>query len=464
MSQGWPDMNESLSLSRMRASGVALTAGETVAIVQQLITSGDRETDHGSDVMPLDHILITEDGHVIGRAGADVRSIPAIGRLLEQLLPVGGRQGVSGGLRYVIARALGEVEAPPFQSLEELARALVRFESGDRVATVRDVFARAAGRACSDFVDNPFTGLERRRASPASDELRRLLRDADRELFERRSEPFERRCEPMTPPAQAASGTAPPPVIAEGLSRQTTWLGAAGGALAALLCVGLGWLGLHVSRNARPAVDATLPFRSAAMLPGSAAQAATSGRTAGAAPSQGGASPEVPSLPASHRSTDGERGLRGARPEPLYPASTSLSATPAIIEVVGSPFERRPWRALLFSVGPGIHASAIGIDDRILLADLEECAGELWVGRVKPHTDSIFLGVGANDRISPTRLVTLKEALRPGGTLWIIHRLNHPLGREGITAVGRQAGLRYVNAIMISPDKLAQQFLKVERG
>src|SRR5580704_11075817 len=175
MSQGSPDMNECLSLSRMRASGVALTPGETVAIVQQLITSGDRETDHGSDVMPLDPILITEDGDVIGRAGADARSIPAIGRLLEQLLPVGGRQGVSGGLRYVIARALGEVEAPPFQSLEELARALVRFESGDRVALIRDVFARAAGRACSDIVDNPFAGLERRRASPASDELRRLL-------------------------------------------------------------------------------------------------------------------------------------------------------------------------------------------------------------------------------------------------------------------------------------------------
>jgi hypothetical protein len=117
-----------------------------------------------------------------------------------------------------------------------------------------------------------------------------------------------------------------------------------------------------------------------------------------------------------------------------------------------------------FSIRPGIHASAIGIDDRILLADLEECVGELWIGRVKPQNDSIFLGVAAKDPISRTRLATLKEALKPRGALWIIHRVNHPLGRKGIVALGLEAGFRHVRAFMISPGHVAQLFVRIERG
>src|SRR5262249_2093850 len=68
-------------------------------------------------------------------------AVSEIAALLETLIP-SGTPRVSGPLRYAIARGLLEVDAPPFDSLEEFSRTLERFERGDRTTVVRELVRR----------------------------------------------------------------------------------------------------------------------------------------------------------------------------------------------------------------------------------------------------------------------------------------------------------------------------------
>lgn len=185
-----------VSLSRLSALGVTPAADESVAIVQQLIANADRETDDPGVILPsLDQVFITQNGQVISGGGDGALSILAIARLLEQLLPEPGRRGVPGGLRYVLARALGQTEALPFQSLDELSSSLMLFESGERVEIVRDLFARAV-RPALDIVDRPFTALEQRSGPLHVDAPDQLLHDPDRDQRRRRRAPLRAERQP----------------------------------------------------------------------------------------------------------------------------------------------------------------------------------------------------------------------------------------------------------------------------
>jgi hypothetical protein len=108
--------------------------------------------------------------------------------LVQTLLPPGSMH-VPGGLRYAIARALLEVDAPPFDSIEDFSRALERFERGHRRDVVRGARARSTGeRVALPFV-RPYSVAasgDRRRTPPSPTVLRRELREADRLLYERR--------------------------------------------------------------------------------------------------------------------------------------------------------------------------------------------------------------------------------------------------------------------------------------
>jgi hypothetical protein len=143
--------------------------------------------------------------------GFDVApAVSEVAILLQAMLASAAR--VPGGLQYAIARALLEVDAPPFDSLAEFSRALARFEQGDRRAAVRsllgrhlmahrfasDMPSRAAGAAAAvgsspgvvepaaPSVGKPASrpAADRRRIAPQVTELRRHLRDADQRLFE----------------------------------------------------------------------------------------------------------------------------------------------------------------------------------------------------------------------------------------------------------------------------------------
>jgi hypothetical protein len=167
-----------VSLADLRRAGIAIRADEAVAIALKLI--------HDRRLLPpvapagppsLNSVCIGDDGSV-GCRGCDATpGVAEIAILLEELLPEGAR-GVPGALRYIVARALHDVDAPPFDSLAALSAALSRHEHGDRDATIRRLAARAgAAFAQSDRSD------ERRRGRSTPGDYRRLLREADEKLY-----------------------------------------------------------------------------------------------------------------------------------------------------------------------------------------------------------------------------------------------------------------------------------------
>jgi hypothetical protein len=150
-----PLVAEQLSVAELQARGVSLVADEAIAIVQALLTGGMAGTDPQRPLGPPSPstILVGADGSVVLRGCGVEPSVAEIGALLHQLLRP-GRQRVPGALRYAIARAMREVLAPPFETLEELSRALARFEPGDRRETLRLLFARAsAAPGSADSID-----------------------------------------------------------------------------------------------------------------------------------------------------------------------------------------------------------------------------------------------------------------------------------------------------------------------
>jgi hypothetical protein len=85
---------------------------------------------------------------------------------------------VPGGLRYALARALLDVDVPPFDSLDDFSETLARYERGPREQAVRRVLDRLHGRRALV----PVAIVERRRRLPST-ELRRALREADARLY-----------------------------------------------------------------------------------------------------------------------------------------------------------------------------------------------------------------------------------------------------------------------------------------
>ena len=109
---------------------------EAVAIAQQLIDCGGAAPSAGN-------VRLDGQGgvHCIGSDATP--GVYELAIFLQTLLPF-DRIGIPGGLRYVIARGLHEVEARPFDSVDELSRALERFERGDRRTVVKSLVQRAS--------------------------------------------------------------------------------------------------------------------------------------------------------------------------------------------------------------------------------------------------------------------------------------------------------------------------------
>jgi hypothetical protein len=177
------------SLREIINRGVELKWFEAVAIAQQLIASiaAGVQPAVAGDVRPtsplgppsLDNVRLTPDGSVVCRACARTPAVSEIAVLLEAMLPRRRTPAAPGALRYTIARALLEVDAPPFDSLAELSAALTRLEQGERSGVLRDLSARAAAMPSKVVA---FDGERRRRAISAT-ELRRQLRQADEALY-----------------------------------------------------------------------------------------------------------------------------------------------------------------------------------------------------------------------------------------------------------------------------------------
>jgi hypothetical protein len=176
------------SIAEWQAAGVVFEAEEAVAIAQQLITSlreappGDAAHAPFGPPSP-DNVFLEADGSVVCCSCRVTPAVSEIGIFLEQLLAHGSPR-VPGALRYTLARALMNVDVPPFDSVDELSRDLSRHERGSRADIVRRALARAHGSRA--LVVTPV--VERRRHGRAVTTLRRELREADVRLYQQNAE------------------------------------------------------------------------------------------------------------------------------------------------------------------------------------------------------------------------------------------------------------------------------------
>jgi len=191
----------SVSLAALRDAEITLRPHEAVAIAQLLIhhpeaSAAVARPPYGPPTP--ESVEVDSDGTVVCTCSASTPAVSEVAILLHALLPPDTTRA-PGGLRYAIHRALLEVEAPPFDSIEDFSRALARFERGDRAEVVRGLVERAMAPTAAfngperfapipipiskrEAAKNP--RVERRRAGPGADELRRQLREADRQFYE----------------------------------------------------------------------------------------------------------------------------------------------------------------------------------------------------------------------------------------------------------------------------------------
>lgn len=214
-------MSPAVSVAELLSLGVQFDPHEAVALVLELISHLEHQD--GQTLTPVvapaaGTVRLGSDATVLCDGCAGTPTVAEIGALLDSMLPAEGR--VPGALRYAIARARGEVDAPLFMSLEEFASALKRFEKGRRDEVLGALYARSSVAQRkprpSESPAAQIAQVERRRNMPTATELRKRLREADRELYEMqvmRAEPVvsavhftDLAIRPEAPPA-----IAPPP-------------------------------------------------------------------------------------------------------------------------------------------------------------------------------------------------------------------------------------------------------------
>jgi len=230
------------SIAELKALGIIFRAEEAVAIVQQLIHNvpdDDCRVEPPFGPPSADGVLIDDAGLVTCRTCETTLGVSEIAIFLEQLLPAGTPR-VPGALRYMIARALHDVEAPPYDSLEQFSEDLARFESGDRVAVIRAMVERMSSTA---LVRTQAAYEDRRRRMPTASDFRRELRAADAQLYAQRQ--ALRALPPAPPPS--------PPLPAPPAERRRTATIAAG-IMAGVTLIGAGEV-MHI--RSTPASEAT---------------------------------------------------------------------------------------------------------------------------------------------------------------------------------------------------------------
>ena len=202
-----------VSLAELLARGVAVQPREAVAIAQELTVESrtrTRAAPPSSGPLTPDTVHLDRDGSVVQIGSAELPGLSEVAQFLQTLL--GSAAKVPGALRYTVARALLEVDAPPFESLADFSRTLTRFEPSDRRGALRDLFERytSATKAESTLTpsDSSRKGVppevtvsvplharrsaavqmtpthDRRRIPAQVAALRRQLREADQRLFE----------------------------------------------------------------------------------------------------------------------------------------------------------------------------------------------------------------------------------------------------------------------------------------
>jgi hypothetical protein len=167
-------MTTIISIAELQDAGVTLRADEAVAIAQKLIHEGPALPAQPPFGPPsAANVCLCDDGSVTCRGCEMTPTVSEIAIFVQSLLRADATH-VPGGLRYAIARALLDVDAPPFESLAEFSEALARYECGKRSDVIRRLIERSQTAG----------GKDRRRAAVSATDLRRQLREADERLYE----------------------------------------------------------------------------------------------------------------------------------------------------------------------------------------------------------------------------------------------------------------------------------------
>jgi hypothetical protein len=183
-------METTITLADIRSQNVRIHPHEAVAVAQSLMRDlgdlGEARSPYGP--LSLDTVAVDTKGKLHCRGTAATPSVPEVAILLQALL-ADGEARVPNALRYTLSRALHEVEAPPFDSIDEFAAALERFERGapsDVLARLFDRTSQAAPAAAREAEPHGAGPQpeERRQGGPSAAQLRRELRTADLRLYE----------------------------------------------------------------------------------------------------------------------------------------------------------------------------------------------------------------------------------------------------------------------------------------
>lgn len=278
-----------ISIAELKRSGVTLAPHEGVAVIQCLIhgRSTTAATPPFGPPSP-ENVEIGSDGTVICRACEISPAVAELAILLQTLLPPGAP--LPGGLRYAVARALHEVDVPPFDSVEEFSAALERYERGERAAVVRRLLRRAR-LSVAPVAPLEDAAVDRRHPRQSVADIRRELRDIDRQLYERQLSQRQR------PDGSDWQSTSNPTV-------RGRWL-ALGALCACALLVMLG-TGLVRARNSTAVATSQMSARSDIALPTEAAARSVPRRPSSSAAVSRAArvrsSAPVPAAPAARRS------------------------------------------------------------------------------------------------------------------------------------------------------------------
>jgi len=170
-----------VSIDELLRAGTTFDAGEVLAIARELIHPTDPpayepRTPFGPP--SAENVLVEPDGTVWCSCCQTPPTVSELAIFLQGLLPREA-PGVAGSIRYALARALHEVDAPPFDSLDDFVQALSRHDQGDSRAVVRAMLDRVARTEAGAMLN-----VERRRQAPSVADLRRHLRDADVRVYE----------------------------------------------------------------------------------------------------------------------------------------------------------------------------------------------------------------------------------------------------------------------------------------
>jgi hypothetical protein len=213
-------MRRRISLTELADAGVRIRYDEAIAIAQRLVHGEGVSQTPGVARPPFGppspaNVFVGADGVVSCPACDATVAVSELGAFLQAVFAFDSGR-VPGAVRYTVARALLEVEAPPFDSLEEFSEALARYERGDRTEVIRGLIERAreAGVLPADAVP----AADRRRTPAGVAELRRQLRDADARVYEQQRALDELGAMASTAPAKRARRFALSAGLAAGLA------------------------------------------------------------------------------------------------------------------------------------------------------------------------------------------------------------------------------------------------------